>query len=77
MKYQEANVGSRVEFGEYIKKLIPDLFAGRLAVEGKSVTLPSDLDLDYKVKYDDDETGGSLTIKVAWENPNLEINLDE
>ncbi len=77
MKYQESNIGSRAEFGEYIKKVIPDLFAGRLIVEGKSVTLPADLDLDYKIKYDDDEAGGSLTFKVAWENPNVEINLDE
>ncbi len=77
MKYQEANIGSRTEFGEYIKKVIPDLFAGRLAVEGKTVTLPADLDLDYKVKYDDDDAGGSFTLKVTWENPNVEINLDE
>lgn len=77
MKYQEANFGSRAEFGEYIKKIIPDLFAGRLTVEGKAVTIPSDLDLDYKIKYDDDEAGGSFTLKVAWENPNVEINLDE
>ena len=77
MKYQEANIGSRAEFGEYIKKAIPDLFAGRLAVEGKTVTLPADLDLDYKVKYDEDDEGGSFTLKVAWENPNVEINLDE
>lgn len=77
MKYQEANIGSRAEFGEYIKKVVPDLFAGRLIVEGKTVTLPADLDLDYKVKYDDDDAGGSFTLKVSWENPNVEINLDE
>ncbi|HEX2945054.1 MAG TPA: transcription initiation factor IIE [Clostridia bacterium] len=77
MKYQESNFGSRAEFGEYIKKAIPDLFAGRLAVEGKTVAIPSDLDLDYKIKYDEDDAGGSFTLKVAWENPNVEINLDE
>jgi len=77
MKYQESNIGSRAEFGEYIKKMIPDLFASRLAVEGKTVSIPSDLDLDYKVKYDDDDSSGSFTLKVSWENPNVEINLDE
>lgn len=77
MKYQETYLGSKSEFGDYIKKAVPDLFAGRLAVEGKSVTLPSDTDLDYKVKYDEDEQGGSVTIKVSWENPNVELNLDD
>lgn len=77
MKYQETNIGSRAEFGEYIKRVIPDLFAGRLAVEGKAVTIPADLELDYKLKYDEDETGGAFTLKVAWENPNIEIDLEE
>lgn len=77
MKYQETYLGSKTEFGDYIKKAVPDLFAGRLAVEGKSVTLPADTDLDYKVKYDEDEQGGSVTIKVSWENQNVELNLDD
>jgi len=77
MKYQESFMGTRSEFGEYIKKAVPDLFAGRLSVEGKQVTLPTDLDLDYKVKYDENEDGGSVTIKVSWENPNVELDLDE
>ena len=77
MKYQETYLGSKAEFGEYIKKAVPDLFAGRLAVEGKAITLPADTDLDYKVKYDEDEQGGSVTFKVSWENPNVELNLDE
>ncbi len=77
MKYQEANIGSKAEFGDYIKKIIPDLFAGRLAVEGKAVTIPADVVLDYKVKYDESEEGGSVTIKVAWDNPNLDLEIEE
>lgn len=77
MKYQESFIGSKAEFGEYIKKAIPDLFAGRLVVEGKQVSLPSDTDFDYKVKYDEDESGGSVTFKVSWENANIELELQE
>ncbi len=77
MKYQETFVGSRHEFAEFIKKAVPDLFSGKLTVEGKTVSLPSDGDLDYKVKYDDDEQGGSISIKVGWENPNVDIEIDE
>jgi len=77
MKYQESFVGSKAEFGDYVKKIIPDLFAGRLAVEGKTVTIPGDVELDYKIKYDEDEEGGSVTIKVSWENPNLDLEIEE
>lgn len=77
MKYQETYVGSKAEFGDYVKKTVPELFAGRLAIEGKTVTLPADKDLDYKVKFDEDEDGGSFTIKVAWESTDVEVDLEE
>ena len=75
MKYQESFIGSKAG-GSYIKKAIPDLFAGKLVVEGKQVTLPSDKEFDYKVKYDEDESGGSVTFKVSWENAEADIELD-
>lgn len=78
MKYQESYLGSKSEFGDFVKKTIPDLFAGRLAVEGKTVTLPADTELDYKVKFDDDEQGGSLSIKVTWDKEsNVDIDIDD
>lgn len=77
MKYQETYVGSKADFGDYVKKTVPDLFAGRLAVEGKTVSLPTDKDLDYKVKFDEDEQGGTFTIKVTWQNEDVEVELEE
>ncbi len=77
MKYQEAFTGSKTEFGDYIKKAVPELFAGKLVVEGKPVTIPVGNDLDYKVKYDEDEQGGSFTIKVSWENEGVEVDIDD
>ncbi|MEN6314169.1 MAG: amphi-Trp domain-containing protein [Clostridiaceae bacterium] len=77
MKYQDTYVGSKADFGDYVKKTVPDLFAGRLAIEGKTVTLPTDKDLDYKVKFDEDEQSGSFTIKVAWKNEDVEVELEE
>jgi len=76
MKYQESFIGSKTEFGEYVKRMIPDLFSGRLSVEGKQVSLPTDKDLEYKVKYDEDEEGGSFTIKVSWEEPGVDVDVD-
>jgi hypothetical protein len=67
MRYQDAYLGSRAEFVDFLKKAVPDLFAGNLVVEGTPVALPADADLDYKVKYDDEAEGGSVTIKVSWD----------
>lgn len=78
MKYQDAYLGSRAEFGDFIKKAVPDLFAGRLVIEGTPITLPEDAALDYKVKYDDDEQGSSVTIKVSWDKEVAEeLTLDD
>ena len=77
MKYQESFIGSKTEFADYIKKAIPDLFAGKLVVEGRQVSLPADMEFDYKVKYDEDESGGSVTFKVSWENAEIELDLQE
>ena len=77
MRYQDAFLGSRAEFGDFIRAAIPDLFAGNLVVEGTPVTLPEDTDLDYKVKYDDDTEGGSVTIKVSWDKEIAEEEEEE
>ncbi len=67
MRYQDAFIGTKEEFGEFIRKAIPDLFAGALVIEGKKVALPEDAEIDYKVKYDEDIDGGSVTIKASWD----------
>ena len=77
MKYQEAFTGSKAEFGDFIKKAIPELFAGRMTVEGKTISIPADVELDYKVKYDEYPEGASVSIKVSWENTNLDFEIEE
>ncbi len=83
MKYQENFNGSRSELADYVKKMIPELFSGKMLIEGKGVSIPQDSDLDYKVKYDENEDGGSFSFKVSWENDlpeeeeeELEIDVD-
>lgn len=77
MKYQEGYVGTKAEFGDFIKKAVPELFSGKLTVEGKPVSLPSDATFDYKVKYDEAESGGSVSIKVSWEKDSVELDFGE
>lgn len=77
MKYQESFVGTRQEFVDFVKKVIPDLFAGRLTIEGKQVSVPSDMEIDYKIKYDEDDDGGSFTLKASWEEQQVELDVGE
>ncbi|MFZ5988999.1 MAG: amphi-Trp domain-containing protein [Bacillota bacterium] len=76
MKYQQDFFGSKSDLAEFIKKIIPELFSGKLEVEGKGVCLPTDRDLDYKVKFSEDEEGGSFTLKISWDNA-LEEEMEE
>ncbi|MCX8130442.1 MAG: transcription initiation factor IIE [Clostridia bacterium] len=68
MKYSESNTYTRSDLGGNVKKVISDLLAGRLVVEGQNVDIPEDLDMDVKVKYSVDETGGNVTLKITWDN---------
>lgn len=71
MKHKESFSGSKNDFSVFIKKAMPDIFSNKFLVEGKKVNIPSDYQLDYDVKYDDEETGGSLAIKVSWDTTNI------
>ncbi|HHV29693.1 amphi-Trp domain-containing protein [Acetivibrio mesophilus] len=80
MKYQEDFFGSKSDFADFVKKVVPDLFSGKLAVEGKNVGIPADRNVDYKIKYSEDEESAALTLKVSWdfgtETEEEEIELD-
>ncbi|MCX7745965.1 MAG: transcription initiation factor IIE [Clostridia bacterium] len=67
MKYQEANIGSKGDLVDYLKRVIPLVFAGKLEIEGQRVNIPDDYELEFKVKYEEDEFGGGLSIKVSWD----------
>lgn len=77
MKYQESFIGSKSDFAAFIKKAVPELFSGKLTVEGQQVAIPQGSDLDYKVKYDADEQGGSVSIKVSWSEEEVEVDTQE
>ncbi len=67
MKYQESSISARGDLGINLKKVVNDLLAGKLVVEGQTVEIPEDQDVDIKVKYSSDEEGGNVTIKVGWD----------
>ncbi len=77
MKYQDSFFGTKNDFADYMIKIIPDLFGGKLLVENKEVSIPDDTTLDYKAKLTEDETGGSFTIKVSWDiAPEVSVDIE-
>jgi len=73
VKYQEDYVGTKAELSDFIKKVFPELFSGKLVVEGQTVRMPSDHALEYKVKYD---SAGAISIKISWEDEIEEEELE-
>jgi hypothetical protein len=74
MKYEESYPGLSAEIAKLLKKTVPDSFARNLDEAGVKLELPEDRELELKVKYDIDEDGGSLGLKISWNN---EIEEDE
>jgi hypothetical protein len=68
MKYEETFPGLNAEIAQLLKKTVPDSFARNLDEAGVKLALPEDRELELKVKYDIDEDGGSLGLKISWNN---------
>ncbi|MCR4434763.1 MAG: amphi-Trp domain-containing protein [Clostridiales bacterium] len=68
MKYQNESQGTKADLKQYLQSVLKDIFGNCLVVEGQNVEIPDEAGLDYKVKYSVDEDGGSLAIKISWEN---------
>ncbi len=68
MKFQDKYVGSQTEIYEYLKELPKKFMQNSLVVETEKVAVPTDRELTYKIKYENDEFEGALAIKVSWIN---------
>ena len=64
MKYEETFTESTVDVVGFIKKAVPSTFASTLKESGVNFEIPTDRDLEFKVKYDEE---GSCSIKVTWD----------
>lgn len=65
MKWQEDGAGSRQDVIGYLNGLAARLAGRTLTVEGQAVNMPDD-DLEYTVKYSEDEGEGEVSFKVTW-----------
>ncbi|MGI6648679.1 MAG: hypothetical protein ACOX5W_06375 [Bacillota bacterium] len=69
MAYVEEYVGSRSEFLRFMQEVWKSLNSGGINIEGKTLRLPKDTELEYKIKYDYDDEEYVLALKVSWPNP--------
>lgn len=67
MRYQEGLNCNANDFRNQINIMIQNLFAGVLRVEGENVVIPTDRELDFKMKYDINEKDCSFGFKISWD----------
>lgn len=68
MKYQDKYVGSRDEVFAQLRELPKQFLQNTILVETERADIPTDKELQYKIKYENDEYEGALAIKISWVN---------
>lgn len=68
MKYQDKYVGTHAEIFAQLRELPKQFMQNSLVVETENAVIPTDKELEYKIKYENDEYEGALAIKVSWVN---------
>ncbi len=66
MKWVDEYVGTRADLVQYLKGFVGHLNSNTVSVQSQPVTVPDGAELSYKVKYDEDEEEGQISIKVSW-----------
>lgn len=72
MKFKEEYLGTKQECMGHLSEAYAKLLRNQLVVDGEEVVIPDDRELEYKIKYDNDEFEGSLSLKITWVNAEAE-----
>ena len=76
MKWVEKAVGTKQDLLGYLTSICEQFGTNSLAVEGHPVDLP-DGEIEFKIKFEEEEEGGKLSIKASWVNWGYEEPEDE
>jgi len=66
MKYRENIICSKAEAVEYLKAAAEKLAEGALTVDTAAVEIPEEIQLEYRIQYEVDETEGKFAVKISW-----------
>jgi hypothetical protein len=72
VKFKEEYLGTKQECMGYLSEAYAKLLRNQLMVDGEEVVIPDDKEMEYKIKYDNDEFEGSLSLKITWVNAEAE-----
>jgi len=77
MKYQDKFVGTLEEVFAQLRELPKQFLHNTIEVESERAEIPADKELQYKIKYENDEYEGALAIKISWVNAEEEPEEEE
>ena len=66
MKWADEYVGTKADFIQYLKSFVGQINTNTLSIQSQPVSVPDGTELTFKVKYDEDEEEGQVSIKVSW-----------
>ncbi|MEW5952442.1 MAG: amphi-Trp domain-containing protein [Bacillota bacterium] len=66
MDFSEKFTGGKQDFIKFIMEVAGGLRGGSLNIESQEIHVPDDVELEYKIKFDEDEEECKLTVKVSW-----------
>lgn len=66
MNFREKYTGSKEEFYVFLKDEVVKLFKDKLKIDGNRISIPDNEELDYEIKFDNEENYGDFSIKVKW-----------
>lgn len=69
MDYSEKYVGSRDDFLKFMREALAKMGERSLTIEEQAIEIPEDVELEYKIKYDEDDEEYKVAIKVCWPKP--------
>lgn len=74
LKWNENYTGTKKYVISYVYQVVQQLSTDRLVLKGKSIIVPNNADLAYKIKYAEEPGESKFAIKVEWFN---EISFNE
>lgn len=77
MKYQDKYVGTQSEIFNLLNGFARQFMQNTIVVGSERAVIPTDKELEYKIKYENDEYEGALAIKISWVNSEEEPEEEE
>lgn len=66
MDISEKYAGSKQDFVKFVMEVAGGLRSGGLNIESQEVVIPDGVEVEYKIKFDEDEEECKLALKVSW-----------